>query len=85
MREGRKRQIRETGSLIGLPVVRIIRVRLGALRLGNLKSRQWRFLTTDEVLALQGGKVAKPQKEPVKKPNQPRQTQSKAGRKQKSK
>lgn len=33
MREGRKRQIREIGSLIGLPVVRIVRVRIGALRL----------------------------------------------------
>ena len=32
MREGRKRQIRETGSQIGLPVVKIIRVRIGSLR-----------------------------------------------------
>ena len=41
MGEGRKRQIRETCKQSGLPVVRIIRVRIGSLRLGNLKPRQW--------------------------------------------
>jgi 23S rRNA pseudouridine2605 synthase len=49
MGEGRKRQIRETCKQLGLPVVRIVRVRIGALRLGNLKPRQWRYLTTEEV------------------------------------
>jgi 23S rRNA pseudouridine2605 synthase len=52
MGEGRKRQIREIGMLIGLPVVRILRVRIGTLRLGNLKPRQWRHLTREEVDAL---------------------------------
>ncbi len=52
MGEGRKRQIREIGKLLGLPVVRIIRVRIGTLRLGNLKPRQWRHLTSEEVKAL---------------------------------
>jgi 23S rRNA pseudouridine2605 synthase len=55
MGEGRKRQIREIGKLLGLPVVRIIRVRIGTLKLGSLKPRQWRHLTTDEVKALKGG------------------------------
>lgn len=49
MGEGRKRQIREIGFLLGLPVVRILRVRIGSLRLGNLKPRQWRYLTKKEV------------------------------------
>jgi 23S rRNA pseudouridine2605 synthase len=49
LREGKKRQIRETGSQIGLPVVKIIRVRIGSLRLGNLKSGEWRQLTQQEV------------------------------------
>jgi len=49
MGEGRKRQIREVCKQLGLPVVRIVRVRIGALRLGNLKPRQWRYLTTKEV------------------------------------
>jgi 23S rRNA pseudouridine2605 synthase len=49
MGEGRKRQIREIGFLLGLPVVRILRTRIGTLRLGNLKSRQWRYLTKPEI------------------------------------
>jgi 23S rRNA pseudouridine2605 synthase len=49
MGEGRKRQIRETCKQLGLPIVRILRVRIGSLRLGNLKPRQWRYLTTREV------------------------------------
>ncbi len=53
LREGRKRQIREVGTQIGLPVRRIIRVRIGSLLLGNLKPRQWRNLTPDEVARLQ--------------------------------
>jgi len=52
MGEGRKRQIREIGYLLGLPVVRILRTRIGSLRLGNLKPRQWRYLTTQEVADL---------------------------------
>jgi len=52
--EGRKRQIREMGRLTGLPVVRIIRVRIGSLRLGNLKPKEWRHLTPDEVAELKG-------------------------------
>jgi 23S rRNA pseudouridine2605 synthase len=54
MREGRKRQIREIGNLIGLPVVKIIRIRIGSLHLGNLKPREWRNLTEYEVDALKG-------------------------------
>jgi len=49
MGEGRKRQIREICKQVGLPVVRIVRIRIGTLRLGNLKPRQWRYLTAKEV------------------------------------
>ena len=49
MGEGRKRQIRETCKQLGLPVVRILRIRIGSLRLDNLKARQWRYLTMKEV------------------------------------
>lgn len=49
MREGRKRQIREVGGRLGLPVVRIIRTRIGTLLLGNLKPREWRHLTQREI------------------------------------
>lgn len=52
LNEGRKRQIREMGALTGLPVVRIVRVRIGSLGLGRLKPREWRLLTPDEIAAL---------------------------------
>jgi 23S rRNA pseudouridine2605 synthase len=52
LREGRKRQIRAMGALTGLPVVRIIRVRIGPLQLGSLKPGQWRHLTPDETKEL---------------------------------
>ncbi len=61
MGEGRKRQIRETCKQLGLPVVRILRIRIGGLRLGNLKPRDWRYLYQDEVDELKGIKTpAKP-------------------------
>jgi 23S rRNA pseudouridine2605 synthase len=59
MGEERKRQIRETCKQLGLPIVRILRIRIGALRLGNLKPRQWRYLTRAEVDALKGKDVIK--------------------------
>ena len=40
MGEGCKRQIRETCKQLGLPVVRIIRIRIGVLQQRNLKPRQ---------------------------------------------
>ena len=59
MGEGRKRQIRETCKQLGLPVVRIVRVRIGSLRLGNLKPRQWRYLTREEIDGLKGNETGK--------------------------
>ena len=59
MGEGKKRQIREVGRLLGLPVVKIIRLRISTLKLGNLKPRQWRYLTSDEVAELKGEKIPK--------------------------
>jgi 23S rRNA pseudouridine2605 synthase len=52
MREGKKRQIKEVGKTIGLPVKRIIRTRLGSLELGSLKEGTWRYLTDSEIKAL---------------------------------
>jgi 23S rRNA pseudouridine2605 synthase len=52
--EGKKRQIREMGCLIGLPVARIIRLRIDSLKLGKLKPGQWRHLTSQEIAALKG-------------------------------
>ena len=52
MGEGRKRQIREIGNRIGLPVVKIIRVRISTLHVGSLKPGQSRALNKKEIDAL---------------------------------
>ncbi|MGB2911782.1 MAG: pseudouridine synthase [Anaerolineales bacterium] len=52
MREGHKRQIRRVGAIIGLPVEKIIRIRIGSLKLGGLMKREWRYLDKGEVYAL---------------------------------
>lgn len=57
LKEGRKRQIRETGARIGLFVKRIIRVRISTLELGNLAKGKWRYLTEKEIKELKKGLV----------------------------
>ena len=52
LREGRKRQIRRVGSTLGLPVKRIIRVRIGTLELGGLKPGEWKYLSPNEIKQL---------------------------------
>ncbi|MGE3913840.1 MAG: pseudouridine synthase [Chloroflexota bacterium] len=53
LHEGRNRQIRRMAAEVGLNIVRLIRVRIGSLRLGDLPSGAWRDLTVAEVAALQ--------------------------------
>jgi 23S rRNA pseudouridine2605 synthase len=52
MHEGRKHELRDVGSRIGLPVVRIVRRRIGTLALGDLKPGQYRELTDRETASL---------------------------------
>lgn len=66
MREGRKRQIREVGTRLGLPVVKIIRIRIGTLMLGNLKPREWRHLTPQEVAGLNKKNDFKSGRKPIR-------------------
>jgi 23S rRNA pseudouridine2605 synthase len=53
MHEGRKHELRDVGLRIGLPVVRIIRRRIGGLELGDLKPGAYRELSARETAALQ--------------------------------
>lgn len=48
LREGRKRQIRRALKVLGHPVVRLLRVRMGPLRLGDLALGRARKLTERE-------------------------------------
>ena len=52
MTEGRKREVRRLLAAIGLPVTRLVRVRVAAVRLGGLAPGELRELTHDEVIAL---------------------------------
>jgi pseudouridine synthase len=52
MTEGRKREVRRLLAAVGLPVTRLIRVRVGPVRLGRLAPGEIRPLTHDEVVAL---------------------------------
>jgi 23S rRNA pseudouridine2605 synthase len=55
MTEGRKREVRRLLAAVGLPVTRLVRVRVGAVRLGALPPGERRELTHDEVIALRQG------------------------------
>lgn len=50
--EGKKRQVRLMFKAVGHPVIRLKRVRIGNLRLGNLPSGQYRFLSPEEISEL---------------------------------
>lgn len=52
LREGKKRQIRHMTAAVGLPTLRLIRVAIGRIKLGNLPSGVWRDLSQDEVASL---------------------------------
>jgi 23S rRNA pseudouridine2605 synthase len=63
MHEGRKHELREIGRCIGLPVVRIIRRKIGSLTLGGLRPGQYRELTPAEITSLSGsGTMSAPRK-----------------------
>jgi 23S rRNA pseudouridine2605 synthase len=49
LREGRKRQVRRMLALAGHPVRRLVRVRVGLVKLGGLNAGEWRPLTPQEV------------------------------------
>jgi 23S rRNA pseudouridine2605 synthase len=82
LKEGRKRQLRETGAILGLPVVKIIRIRIGNLYLGSLKPGQWRLLTQEEIQALKtGGKPpARAKRRPQPRKAAPAQSPGLAGK-----
>jgi pseudouridine synthase len=52
MAEGRKREVRRLLAAVGLPVRRLVRVRVGPVRLGRLSPGAVRELAPEEVRAL---------------------------------
>ena len=55
--EGRNRQIRRMCEEVGLRILRLTRVAIGELKLGNLKEGTYRHLTAAEVAYLRGQKT----------------------------
>lgn len=53
LQEGRNRQIRRMVRKVGGRIVRLSRIRIGCIELGELQPGQWRYLETDEVEQLQ--------------------------------
>ncbi len=52
MIEGKKRQIRRMFEKIGHPVIDLLRIRFGPIKLNNLKEGAWRYLSQNEVTLL---------------------------------
>ncbi len=53
LHEGRNRQVRRMTAAVGHPTLRLVRVGIGPLRLGDLQPGQWRDLTPAELESLQ--------------------------------
>jgi 23S rRNA pseudouridine2605 synthase len=51
--EGRNRQVRRMCDAVGHPVRRLVRTRIGPVRIGTLAPSEWRELTAREVRALE--------------------------------
>jgi CMP/dCMP kinase len=60
LREGRKRQLRRMVALLGHPALRVVRIGLGPLVLGELHPGQWRDLTAAEVRSLRSLALPEP-------------------------
>lgn len=52
LREGRKRQVRRMTAAVGYPTLRLIRVAIGPIQLGDLPPGAWRDLSEEERRAL---------------------------------
>lgn len=51
--EGRNRQVRRMTAAVGFPTLRLIRVAIGSLQLGDLRPGAWRDLSAEEFRLLQ--------------------------------
>jgi 23S rRNA pseudouridine2457 synthase len=59
IREGRNRQVRRMTASVGYPTLRLVRVAIGPLALGDLKPGCWRDLTASEVATLDSRRPAR--------------------------
>jgi 23S rRNA pseudouridine2457 synthase len=50
--EGMNRQVRRMTAAVGHPTLRLVRIAIGPVRLGDLKPGEWRVLTEEEIEAI---------------------------------
>jgi pseudouridine synthase len=50
--EGRKREVRRLAAAVGMEVLRLVRTRVGPVRLGTLRRGAWRMLSKAELVSL---------------------------------
>jgi 23S rRNA pseudouridine2457 synthase len=58
LHEGMNRQVRRMTAAVGHPALRLVRVAIGPIVLGDLQPGQWRMLTEQEVYRLFGRRPA---------------------------
>ncbi len=58
IREGMNRQVRRMTAAVGHPTLRLVRVAIGPVSLGDLAPGCWRELTQAEIRSIQGGRAA---------------------------
>ena len=54
--EGRNRQVRRMIEAVGSKVLKLVRIAIGPIRIGDLPIGRWRRLTRDELRSLQGNR-----------------------------
>ncbi|MGO9598187.1 MAG: pseudouridine synthase [Isosphaeraceae bacterium] len=77
LREGRNRQVRRMTAATGHPTLRLLRIAIGPIELGNLAPGQCRELTPEERVALESWCVGRPDRSdrprrPFRRPRRPR-------------
>ena len=77
LREGRNRQVRRMTAAVGFPTLRLMRVAIGPITLGDLAPGQWRELTEEELTAVRAIRAIDvasraPAVKPRRRPRKPR-------------